>query len=214
MTVSRGGSGSISEYRDVEVQSWRGTHRVQANDAGNNAYTQPAVFEFQPANGIHRDEEAELVGYRLFYVRTEIDQNVASTTGNGALRGGWELSLDDDPILSSQDRTTVEFSAEDKSGSNPEGGADTLSRQVVSDDPNTLGFWHLKAEGGDTGGYLDNQAFAGSMEMNFREYFGAGPVLLDRDEIYLHSRHNAVEMGLNCLTEISGVMYWDVRDRQ
>lgn len=194
----------VSNYLDLEMQSISSRLHLDANDV-------PAAFPVEesisrePANGLSRTEEAELVALRVHTFQATIP---GTSTAESALEPSYELSLDTNPQL---------LGGEDQY---PAQGAATL-RGHESDIPDLLWFTHLTSEGG----YKDGPSGTGAgpdqpvltSEMNYLREFGSGPVVTGRDNIFEHfnlgqSSGATIENSeIDLYTNLA--LYWDVRQR-
>lgn len=205
MSVQRGGQAGL-DSSGLETQTYRGTFRD--NGIGSNeAYSLQDVADLEPAGGISRTEEAELMALVIHHARTEWDQAV--TTQAAGLRSGFELSRDDDIGPLTQQRTEVDLSNNAYEGDTP---SSALSRQVVDTDPDVLWFALMKAEVGanaEKGG----KTFVDGQVLPFRQWFGEGPIFDSSDDLHLHGRVNVINREVNWVSDIMFTAYWDVRDR-
>lgn len=194
---------------------------MQANDltSPNDAFTVPSVVEADPAGGISRGEAAELVAIDVEYHAVEIDQNLGTQADGAAtgVRGMMEISLEDDPIQTTQNRTQVDFGG----GENEGDEVATLSRQIISDSPDSLYVSRSRADGARdvTNGmtYLvqGDGGHGSGTSKHFRDFAGRGPVLLARDEWYVHGRLNVIDNdSLNVVQDLGWRMYWKIHDRE
>jgi len=191
----------------MESQHARLTFRD--NDIGaNGQYTLHNLGELEPAGGISRTEEAELVVLVIHGMRVEWDQAV--TTQAAGLRAGFEISRDDQPGPLTEQRTVVYLSNIAYNGDAP--GAAALSRQAITSDPDVLWFGMGKGEAGANAEKF--QAYFQNHIRPFRDWFGEGPVFLGSDELNVHSRVNVINREVNWVADIQFSAYWEVRDKQ
>jgi len=193
---------------EMEVQSFRAT--LRNNTAGvQDATTVQDVLEMEPAGGIKRTERAELLALVVHVARAEVDSTGDSNMG---IRGGWELSRDEDPEVLTQNRTQVDLSGNAYEGDDP--GGDVLSRQVVSTNPDLLWATMLRADTTSNSNGTTSQTPAADPEtvLKYKDWFGNGPFFQASDEIHLHGRYNVIDYSGNFVNDIIASLYWKVED--
>lgn len=203
--VSGGGRSGDASYRDFDSVHYRGTFRD--NGAGNNAaYSMQSIAQIEPAGGLDRQEEAELVALHIHEARTEIDEATLTTAPEG-LRSGFELSRDEDIGALTQFRTQVDLANNASEGDAP---GSPLSRQVQLSDPDIL--WFALGRVDATGNGRTTYAH-GEEHINYRALLGGGPVFRGAsDELHLHGRLNNVDNESNWVSDIQFTTFWHVRD--
>lgn len=205
MSISRGGTSGI-DSGNLESQHLRATFRDNGIGA-NEAYTLQDVADLEPAGGIGRTEQAELLLLVVHIQRVEWDQAV--TTQAAGVRAGFEVSRDEDPGPLTQNRTEVDLSNNAFEGDAP---TDALSRQSGGTDPDVLYFAMCKAETGANAEKFTQ--YVENAQRPFREWFGQGPIFLASDEVHVHGRVNVINREVNWVAEIDMTMYWEVSDRE
>lgn len=198
--------GQAASYRDLDPQHYRGTFRD--NDIGTNqAYSLADIASLEPAGGIDRTEEAELVALHIHQARAELDEATLGTAPD-AVRAGFEISRDGDIGPLTQFRTEVDLSNQAFEGDAP---TSALSRQIATEDPDVHWFTMLRADATGNGRTTPRH---GPEHINFRLLAGEGPVYRRSDEMHIHGRVNAVELQDNWVADLMFTAYWHVRDRQ
>lgn len=183
----------------METQTYRGTFRD--NGIGTDeAYTLQDVADLEPAGGLARTEEAELMVLVIHHMRVELDQAV--TTQDQGIRAGFELSRDEDPGPITQNRTEVDLSNNAFEGDAP---STALSRQIAATNPDVL--WFVL---GKCTNRQPTMPSAFNTVLPFREWFGMGPVFNASDELHLHGRVNAINREVNWVADIQFTAYWEV----
>lgn len=162
------------------------------------------------AGGIHRDEEAELLGFQVHNHRGNPDQD--NVPANYQVRFGMWLGYDtgERGWLAADDE---EFSItlEDDAGNT----AGEIARQREEDDPGILWFdkIHLVASHVTDGRRREFVKAGPWPYFDFIERFGGGPVLQDTDEIVFSGTFNLVDYAsdINLVQLVNFSLYWDVR---
>jgi hypothetical protein len=204
--VSGGGAMHGQQYHDFTWQHYRGTFRD--NDTGPNArYSLADIAVLEPAGGLDRNVEAELVALLVHNVRAEIDE--AEVTDGDGIRAGFELSRDGDLGPLGGYRTEVDLSdnAFEDDTYSPTDAA--LSRQIITEDPDVLWFTMIRGEAGG-GGRVN--ATHGPEHTHYRRDFGEGPLFRRGDELHLHGRQNSVARASNWVADIQFTACWDVHE--
>ena len=206
--VSGGNAPAGLAYRDHEIQHVRATARDN-NTGPNTAYTIQSVVEVDPPAD-RRQEEAELVALLVHNIRAEIDEAENTGDNGDAIRGGWEISRDEDIGALTQNRIEVNLEDHASEGNSPTPNA--LSRQIVLEDMDILWFAILRGQLSASGGPWN--AEGGPWYIDYRSLLGGGPKFSGGDSVHFHVRQNSISREENWVTDMSASLVWHVTDRE
>lgn len=89
----------VLDYSDIEVQNTRTIIKSNGNNVGNNGthkMENESALEYDPVDGLARDEVAELLGYQLILQCGPVGGN--AQTDAGVAYFNWVLGVNDAPL--------------------------------------------------------------------------------------------------------------------
>lgn len=208
MSISRSAQAdrvTSGEWQDLVEQEFRIAYQVSDSflDGGEQA-AGPHTAEVDPVEGLHRDEEAELVALVQWFHWISIESQSGEGSTPGDYRGEFELSINegvgspDDDALNDTESNLQVPGYRHGNVFNRLWRSDAVGLSPFNDTTNGTG------GGGQSG-------WNGFEVLPYRDLFGQGPIVDSRDTLFtaahIASHENDNE---NLEMEVGVSLFWDV----
>lgn len=208
MPVTRGSSASEG-YNDLEIQLVSVKLSLES-DYGSPGILHEQYWMNEPLGGIQRGEVAELVAIKGNV--TAFEQSIGGNTRPGSCEFLWELTMD--PEFNGGEGASVDNDIDGVTGAKTADGShvepDILDKQHlgVSNEFDSTDTTNGVGTGG--GG---TTSLVSSLDVNYRDLLGGGPVLDRHDRLYQHADVELLgDANSEYHLDTRAVFFWDVQE--